>query len=219
MHWGSRKPLPRKLYAIVDRCERTTRFAGDVIVAAGVPIDSIFWILDGVVRLAHNDEVTICELDRGQCFGDLALSGERDRSVTTATVTSPQATLLRVPRELCEDTGGETWKHLIRDARSKFDWVPRSSSSAVQHTSAEKIVEEGSSRADSSNIAPLDDPFAIEIFDTLDRTSAHLFSRDDNISSAGVACDASNHGAAFLKRMMDRNMERRTTGVIATRGK
>ena len=72
------------------------RESGEIIFSEGEPGDALYLVLDGKVRV-HHQEGMVAELGERECFGEMALLDSAPRSATVTTVNDTN--LLKIARE------------------------------------------------------------------------------------------------------------------------
>ena len=72
------------------------RESGEIIFSEGEPGDAFYLVLDGKVRM-HHQEKMVAELGERECFGEMALLDSAPRSATVTTVNDTN--LLKIARE------------------------------------------------------------------------------------------------------------------------
>jgi len=72
------------------------RESGEIIFLEGEPGDALYLVLDGKVRM-HHQEKMVAELGERECFGEMALLDSAPRSATVTTVNDTN--LLKIARD------------------------------------------------------------------------------------------------------------------------
>ena len=72
------------------------RESGEIIFSEGEPGDAFYLVLDGKVRM-HHQEKMVAELGERECFGEMALLDSAPRSATVTTV--DDTNLLKIARD------------------------------------------------------------------------------------------------------------------------
>ena len=72
------------------------RESGEIIFSEGEPGDALYLVLDGRVRV-HHQEKMVAELGERECFGEMALLDSAPRSATVTTVNDTN--LLKIARD------------------------------------------------------------------------------------------------------------------------
>jgi len=72
------------------------RESGEIIFSEGEPGDAFYLVLDGKVRM-HHQEKMVAELGERECFGEMALLDSAPRSATVTTVNDTN--LLKIARD------------------------------------------------------------------------------------------------------------------------
>jgi CRP/FNR family cyclic AMP-dependent transcriptional regulator len=80
----------RSLHAVAILAREVTFTAGDTLIAEGDAGEAFYVIVDGTVRIEHDDR-TIRSMTAGGFLGEIALVGHRPRTATATAVTEVRA--------------------------------------------------------------------------------------------------------------------------------